>query len=128
MIDALIAGKLQGVAQQRSGSNGNVFTTAKVRAAGSDGETMFVNVIAFAEAAGAALMALEDGDSLALTGSMKVKTWTDRQGNAKPSLDLIAAQVLTPYHVKRKRNAIAAGTSSPAHGDGFSGDHDEMDF
>lgn len=128
MIDALIAGKLQGLAEQRTGNSGKTFTLAKVRAAGSDGETLFVNVIAFAEAAGAALMALQDGDPLALAGSLKVKAWTDRQGMAKPSIDLIAAQVLTPYHVKRKRNAVAAGTSSPAPGDSFPGEHDEINF
>ena len=128
MIDALIAGKLQGLAEQRTGNSGKTFTLAKVRATGSDGETLFVNVIAFAESAGAALMALQDGDSLALTGSMKVKTWTDRQGIAKPSLDLIAAQVMTPYHLKRKRNTVSAATSSPAPGEDFSSEHTSMDF
>jgi single-stranded DNA-binding protein len=127
MIDALIAGKLQGLAEQRTGNSGKPFTLAKVRAAGSDGEAMFVNVIAFSATAGAALMALQDGDSLALAGSLKVKTWTDRQGVAKPSLDMIAAQVLTAYHVTRKRKAVSPA-ASPEPGEGFPGEHDPMEF
>ena len=107
MIDALISGKLFGVAEQRIAKTGKPFTVAKVRATGSDGEAMFVNVLAFSETAGSALMALDDGDSLALTGSLTVKIWTDRQGAARPSLDIVAAQVLTAYHVTRKRKAIA---------------------
>jgi single-stranded DNA-binding protein len=128
MIDALISGKLQGLAEQRTGNSGKPFTLAKVRAAGSDGESLFVNVIAFSATAGAALMALADGDSLALSGSLKVKVWTDRQGIAKPSLDMIAAQVLTAYHVSRKRKAVAASSPGNTHGDDFSDTHGDMNF
>ena len=113
MIDALIAGKLQGQAEQRTGNSGKPYTLAKVRAAGSDGDSMFVNVIAFSATAGAALMALADGDSLAMSGSLKVKIWTDRQGVAKPSLDMVASQVLTAYHVTRKRKAVARDSEQP---------------
>jgi single-stranded DNA-binding protein len=128
MIDALLSGKLQGLAEQRIGNSGKPFTIAKVRAAGSDGESLFVNVIAFSATAGAALMALADGDSLALSGSLKVKVWTDRNGVAKPSLDMVASQVLSAYHVSRKRKEIAAQTSSRAPGEDFPGEHDPIDF
>jgi len=42
---------------------------------------------------------------VALAGSITPKVWTDRQGNARPVVDLVAHQVLTVYHVKRKRAA-----------------------
>jgi single-stranded DNA-binding protein len=128
MIDALIAGKLQGAAEQRIGNSGKPFTVAKVRAAGSDGESIFVNVIAFSATAAAALMALNDGDSLALSGSLKVKVWTDRQGVAKPSLDMTASQVLTAYHVSRKRKAVAASANASEGGSEFPGEHDPLNF
>jgi hypothetical protein len=32
--------------------------------------------------------------------------WTDKQGIARPSLDLIATQVMTAYHVSRKQAAL----------------------
>jgi hypothetical protein len=47
MIEALISGKVYGRPEQRVGSNsGKPFVTAKVRAATSGGEMLFVNVLA----------------------------------------------------------------------------------
>lgn len=103
MIEGLIAGKLIGVAQLRAGKNGTSFALAKVKAVAGDGESLVVNVIAFAAEASAALMALDEGDALALSGALTPKVWSDKQGNTRPALDMIASQVLTPYHVNRKR-------------------------
>jgi single-stranded DNA-binding protein len=106
-IEALIAGKLFKVAEERRSNAGKVFVTAKVRAAMGDGESIFVNVIAFSDSAKAALLALDDGEAVALAGSLTPKIWTDRDGNAKPALDMVAANVLTAYHVARKRKAVS---------------------
>ena len=109
MIEGLVAGKVYGRPEQRTGNNsGRPFVTAKVRAATSGGETLFVNVLAFDATAQAALLALSDGDAVSLAGTLTPKAWTDREGQARPALDLVAAQVLTAYHVKRKRDAVAA--------------------
>lgn len=105
MIDALVAGNLHGQPEQRTGKNGKPFTVCKVRASTGDGAAVFVNVIAFAEAAQTALMALADRDSVALAGTLTPKAWTDKEGNARPALDLLAQQVLTAYSVKRRRAA-----------------------
>jgi single-stranded DNA-binding protein len=106
MIDALIAGKLYGKPKQMTGKAGKPFATAKVRAAAGEGEALFVNVIAFDASSVAALLALGDGDSVALAGSLTPKVWTDREGNSRPAVDLVAHQVLTAYHVTRKRKAV----------------------
>jgi len=108
MMDALVGGKLHAKPEARTGKNGNTFATAKVRAAAGDGESLFVNVIAFDHAAVTALLALDAGDSIALSGSLTPKTWTDREGNARPAVDLVAHAILSPYHVTRKRNAVQA--------------------
>ena len=50
MIDALIAGKLFGQPTERTSKTGKPYAVAKVRAAAGDGESLFVNVIAFDEA------------------------------------------------------------------------------
>jgi len=120
MIEGLIAGKLVGVAETREGKNGSTFVLAKVKASAGDGESLIVNVIAFAAEASAALMALDDGDALALSGALTPKVWTDKQGNTRPALDMIATQVLTPYHVNRKRMALGfpAGDHEPQAQDG----------
>jgi len=124
MIDALIAGKLQGLPTEKTGKSGKPFVIAKVRAAGGDGESLFVNVITFSHTVGAALLALDDGDSVALSGALTPKIWTDREGNARPALDLVAHQVLTAYHVTRKRKAMEGEQHqhephSTAHGEDF---------
>jgi len=116
MIDALISGKVMGTPAQRTSKNGNAFTVAKVRVPTGE-DSVFCNVISFTESAQAALLALGDGDVVALAGSLKVGTWIDREGQARPSLDMTASQVLTAYHVTKKRKAMhpeqdSGGTST----------------
>ncbi|CAE6864020.1 hypothetical protein R69608_00360 [Paraburkholderia nemoris] len=125
MIDGLVSGKLFGSATNRTGQSGKTFVTAKVRTAAGDGESLFVNVIAFSTTAGDALLALGDGDSVTLAGTLTPKVWTDKHGDAKPALDMVAHAVLTAYHVKRKRAAVQGegnGTertgNRPVNGDG----------
>lgn len=106
MIDALIAGKLYGQPTERTSKTGKPFAVAKVRAISGDGESIFINVIAFDLAPCTALLALADGDSVALSGAITPKVWIDKEGSARPALDLVAHQVLTAYHVSRKRKAM----------------------
>jgi len=105
MIDALVAGKLYGQAKQGTGKSGKTYTTAKVKAASGSGETLLCSVIAFDDKAQAALLALADGDSVALAGSLTPKVYQARDGEYRPGLDMVAQAVLTAYHVKRKRQA-----------------------
>jgi hypothetical protein len=67
---------------------------ARVLARNRADEEFIVNVIAFDEAPGAALLALADGDALSLAGSLTPKVWTDKQGVVRPSLDMVAVRVL----------------------------------
>lgn len=106
MIDALISGKLYGQPKQMTSKAGKPFATAKVRATAGEGDALFVNVIAFDADTVAALLSLGDGDSVALAGSLTPKVWTDKEGNSRPAVDLVAHQVLTAYHVTRKRKAV----------------------
>lgn len=133
MIEALITGKLHQRAEERTSRGGQPFVTAKVRTAAGEAESLFVNVVAFSESAGAALLALEAGDSLALAGTLKPGAWIDRDGNARPSLDLVAAQVMTLYGLKRRRAAAAGAAESQerapqAQHPRQQGQHDPEDF
>jgi single-stranded DNA-binding protein len=107
MIDALIGGRLYGKPARRMGNSGKPFVTAKVRAAVGDGDALFVNVIAFSASVGDALLALDDGDSVSLSGALTPKAWTDKNGEPRPALDMVAHGVLSAYHIKRKRQAVA---------------------
>ncbi len=108
MIDGLIAGRLHGKPVERLDKSGNPYAIAKVLAPTGDGDgaDVFVNVIAFDATACAAILALDDGDSVALAGNLTPKVWTDKQGNTRPSVDMVAAQVLTAYQVTKKRSPM----------------------
>ncbi len=112
MIEGLVTGTLVGMAELRQGKNDSSFVLAKVKASPGEGDSLIVNVIAFAAEAGAALLALDEGDTLALSGVLTPKVWTDKQGNTRPALDMVASQVLSVYHVDRKR-AAAGNASTP---------------
>lgn len=107
MIDGLIGGKLYGKPAKRVGQSGKAFVVAKVRTPTGEGESLFVNVIAFSESVGATLLTLEDGDSISLSGSLTPKVWTDKNGDARPVLDMVAHAAITAYHVTRKRQVVA---------------------
>ena len=94
MIDGLIAGRLIGDPERRCGKGETTFVVARVKAQGSDGEHLMVNLIAFDDTPCAALLALQDGDSLAAAGHLTPKVWTDKQGIAKVALDLVAHRVI----------------------------------
>jgi single-stranded DNA-binding protein len=111
MIDALIQGRIHRAPQSRTSQNGKRFATANVRTATRDGSAIFVSVIAFSQTACDALLALQDGDAVAIAGELTPKVYTPQNGEPRPSLDLLAHAVLTEYHVARKRKAV----QTPAH-------------
>ena len=134
MIDALIHGRLHKAPQARTASNGRRFATANVRTPTKDGTAIFVSVIAFSESAVTALLALEDGDAVALAGELTPKIYTPRDGGEpRPSLDLLAHAILSPYHVKRRREAVAGNRDerttdrSPTHEPPAAPAHEELD-
>ena len=106
MIDALVSGLIYGTPNQRAGQDGKPFFTAKVRAPAIGGETLMVNVITFSRETGAALLALDDGDSVSLSGSLTPKVWTDKQGLVRPACDMVAHSILSVYDVDAKRKVM----------------------
>lgn len=121
MMDALIGGTLHGAPKSRTSQNGNAYTTAIVRAPCRDGTVIFVNVITFSRTVSTALQALAEGDSVAIAGELTPKVYVPQGGEPRPSVDLLAHQVLTAYHVGRKRSASqgAQGDGPAATEDGF---------
>jgi len=110
VIDAIVAGRVFGKPAARSAKNGSRFVTAKVRLPTRGCKSRFVNVVTFSQSAGGALLALGDGDSVALVGELAAKAYADKAGAPQPSLDLLAQQVLTPLQVQRKRQAMKNGS------------------
>ena len=95
MIDGLVAGRLYGEAERRTDKAGKAYSLVKVRASTAEGEMLFVNVIAFDDDLCKSLHRLRDGDSVALSGSLNPRVWTDKQGNARPALDMVAHRLIS---------------------------------
>lgn len=95
MIDALISGRLHGNAEAGQGQGGSRYVTCKVKVMTDDGDTLLCNVIAFNDKLCQQLLRLEDGASISLSGALTPKVWTDKQGNARPALDLVAHRWLS---------------------------------
>ena len=91
----MVAGRLYGEAERRTDKAGKAYSLAKVRASTAEGELLFVNVIAFDDDLCASLHRLHDGDSVALSGSLNPRVWTDKQGNARPALDMVAHRLIS---------------------------------
>lgn len=109
MIDGLVAGRLMGDASRRVDKAGRGFIVARMLARNRADEEFIVNVIAFDDAPCEALLALRDGEGLSVSGALTPRVWTDRQGVVRPSLDMVAVQVMTAHH-----NGSPPGAETPA--------------
>lgn len=108
MIEALLSGKLAGKPELLHSKTGKPYVRAKLRVPLGADETVFARLTAFSESACAALRALDDGDAAAVAGTLKVGAWVDKDGMPRPSIDVIVTQVLSVYHLKRRRDAVQA--------------------
>ena len=110
MIDALINGKIAFKPIKRIGKNQNLYVTVSVFTPTAMGDNMRVGVIAFDERVCQSLLALDEGDSICMSGELTPKIWQPKDGSEpKPACDFIAHAILTTYHVNRKRQAVQDG-------------------
>jgi single-stranded DNA-binding protein len=113
MIDALCSGTLVDKPASRTSKKSQPFATCKVRCATRDGNALFVSVIAFASQAVQTLLALDAGDTAALSGELSVAVWRDRDGEPRPQLQLLAHAVMSLYAVSRRRAAVRDAAAEP---------------
>ena len=102
MLSVLIEGILTAAPVQRTTVKGQPFATAKIRAAGEDGETVWCSVITFNADAVEALAALTSGDSVAIAGHAAISTWEK----------VTASRVLSVYAAGKRRAASGAQRST----------------
>lgn len=105
MIDSLIAGRLRGAPQFKTAANGSPFVSFRLSATDRSGASLLCSCIVFSDTARAAVQALEDGDSVAVSGEATVKTWAGNNGAQRLGLDVLVHGVLTAYHLGRKRKS-----------------------
>ena len=110
MIDALINGKLAKKPVKRIGKSKNIYVTAAVFTTTATGENMRIGIIAFDENVCQSLLALDEGDSVCMSGELTPKVWQPKDGGEpKLACDLTVHLVLTTYHANRKRQAVLDG-------------------
>ena len=88
----LIIGALHRDPVMRTAKTGKAFVTALLRSE-SQGKTLWVNAVAFDEAAQAELMRLKAGESLSVQGKLRVSIY-EKAGEYRASLDVVASHVL----------------------------------
>lgn len=113
MFDVLLSGRLRGVPQLRTATNGSSFATFRLGVPSKTGESLLCSCVAFSKTVIAAVQSLDDGDSIAVSGEAAISTWSDRGGAARHGLEVTAHAVLTAYHVGRKRKAPGTAADSP---------------
>lgn len=94
MIRALVSGVLYDAPKVHTGKSGKPFTTAKVRADGKDGATVWCSIIAF-NAEGERLATLQQGAALSVSGRAEVSVWMDKNGEHKGGLSLVVDELAT---------------------------------
>lgn len=105
MLNVLASGTLVRDPQSRTSANGKAYATALMRVPSEDAEAMLVSIVVFSDSAGAALLALAKGDSLAVAGRASLRTW-EKDGEQRHGLSIVADRVMTVYeHDKRRRQA-----------------------
>jgi single-stranded DNA-binding protein len=114
VIDALIHGRIFGKPQSRTSKAGKQFVTAKLSVPMQDGQSVFANLITFRQPVGTALLALDDGAAVAVSGEIKVSTYVAKDGSTKPSIDIVAHEILSAYHITKRRKAVAKDDQAPA--------------
>jgi single-stranded DNA-binding protein len=72
------------------------------------GDSILASVIAFSETA-TRVQALTDGDAVSIAGSAKLTHWTDKEGEIRVGLDVVATSVLTAYAARKKRAGAVHG-------------------
>ena len=94
MIRALVTGSLYGEPQARTSQSGKKYATAKLRADGKDGSSVWCSLIAFGEQADR-LMTLSANAAVAVSGKAEVSGWIDKQGEPKAGLSLVVDELST---------------------------------
>ena len=94
MIRALITGKLYGSPQSRTSAAGKAYTTAKLKADGKDGSSVWCSLIGFGEQA-ERLASLQQGAALSVSGRIEVSAWINRDGEATGGLSMMVDELAT---------------------------------
>lgn len=113
-LDILAQGRLVKPAQSRTGGGGREFATAQIAVATDADDSALLSLIAFRRDVVGALLALAVGDAVAVAGRAKLTAWADKStGEPRAGLSVVVDQLLTAYHVDRRRKAAQGDDRAP---------------
>lgn len=126
MIRALVSGTLYDAPKVHTGKSGKPFTTAKVRADGKDGASVWCSIIAF-NAEGERLATLQQGAALSVSGRAELSAWLDKQGEPKAGLSLVVDELATLKAKPKPRDEGHQQPRRPARQPAPAGGFDDLD-
>jgi single-stranded DNA-binding protein len=94
MIRALLTGILYGEPQARISKSGSTFATAKIRADGKDGASLWISIVAFNELA-ERLLTLHGNNAVALSGKLEVSAYVAKTGEPAAGLSVVCDELAT---------------------------------
>lgn len=112
MLSVLVEGTLTAAPVQRTSAKGKPYTTAQMRAAGEDGESILCSLIAFDATAAEALARLARGDSIAVAGQAAISQW-ERDGETRVGLKVTVSRVLSVYDAGQRRRQASQPSGEP---------------
>lgn len=107
MIRALVSGSLYGDPQTRTSQAGKPFTTAKLRADGKDGASVWCSLIAFGEQADR-LALLKANAAISVSGKAELQAWANKAGEPAAGLSLVVDDLAALKAKPRSRSAALA--------------------
>ena len=108
-IDVLILGTMRvPVHLKTSADKLRPYITFKVFAVDKRGTRVALNCVSYSQSVLRKIENLQEGDSVALSGSAALTTWIDPEGTERQGLDLTVHAAMTAYHVVRHRSGEAS--------------------
>jgi len=115
MLTLSLTGRMAFDARQIKTKSGKPMTTARLACGDDDGNTIWIDVVAFTSNAEWLARAAK-GDRIAAMGTLKMNCWTDKNsGEEKQVLQLVADNLIVPTAKPRKAKSPAkVKTAKPA--------------
>ena len=126
MIRALVVGELRADPQQRMGKNGKPYALARLSVPMGDQGRVSCSLIVFEAEAGARLLQLRAGASVAAAGTLKVGVYEGNDGATRASLDMVADEIASTTPRPKKPRPAPAHRAHQGGGDPFDDDVDWM--
>lgn len=103
-LHLLALGVLTADPQSRTAKTGSIYATASIRVATGEGESLFIDIIAFNDQA-PELLSHRQGSAVAVAGSATMRSWVGRDGTDRQGLSVVVEQCASAASARRAEAA-----------------------